>query len=223
MKIKYLGHSSFNITGKGLYGEQVTVVTDPFDKKDVGLPYSKQTADIVTISHDHADHNAIQNIEGTEPDNYKLITTPGEYEIKGVRIFGVKSFHDDKQGKERGDNTIFIYDFAEARVAHLGDLGHKLDSNQQEALENVDIIIVPVGGIYTVDAKTALEVAEAEDPKIIIPMHYKTDKHAATYSQLGTLQDFMKEAGTQTEPQKDLSIKTRSDLPLELSIIPLMV
>src|SRR3990167_1143226 len=108
MKIKYLGHSSFKIEGKGTTGESVTVITDPFDKS-VGFPYpSDQTADILTISHQHSDHNATKK-------ELLTIDTPGEYEIKGLRIFGIKSFHDDKNGAERGPNTMFVYDFVESR------------------------------------------------------------------------------------------------------------
>lgn len=221
LKINYLGHSSFKISGKSSTGEDITVITDPFDKKDVGLPYSTQTADIVTLSHTHDDHNKIENIKGNPEDDYFLIDTPGEYEINGLRIFGIKSFHDAKKGDERGHNTIFTFDFEEARIAHLGDLGHKLESSQSEIIGDIDILIIPVGGIFTIDPKTAMNVIEDIEPLCVIPMHYKTSKHDKMYDKLSTLDDFLKEAGIKSEPQKELKIKSHNDLPQQLTIIPL--
>lgn len=222
MKIKYLGHSSFKITGKTLNGEQITVITDPFDKKEVGLNFPSQSGDIITISHHHSDHNNVENIKGTDKtDEPFVIDTPGEYEVKGLRIFGLKSYHDDKQGKERGSNTIYVYDFEEARIAHLGDLGHPLESNQLEELEGIEILMVPVGGDYTINPETAMQVIESIEPLIVIPMHYKTSKHSGSFDKLATLEDFLNEAGVQAETKDEVSIKTKSDLPQNLTIIPL--
>lgn len=224
MKIKYLGHSSFKITGKTPFGEEVTLITDPFNPKEVGLSYSKQEADIVTLSHHHGDHDATDNIEGEPRENYILLDTPGEYEIKGLRIFGLKSYHDDKQGAERGTNVIYVFDFMEARVAHLGDLGHKLESDQLEQLENIDILLTPVGGVFTISPKEALETIEDLEPAVTIPMHYKTSKHNATFDKLATLEDFLKEVGaSDTEPQKELSVKNHNDLEQMQNIIPLSI
>ena len=224
MKIKYLGHSSFKITGKSQFGEEVTLITDPFNTKEVGLNYPKQAADVVTLSHQHGDHNAVENIEGEPKENYVLIDTPGEFEVKGLRIFGLKSYHDDKHGEERGTNVIYVYDFMEARVAHLGDLGHTLESDQLEQLENIDILITPVGGVFTINPKTAVEVIEDLSPMVTIPMHYKTPKHSATFDQLATLEDFIKEVGAgNVEPQKELSIKSHNDLDQMNNIFPLAI
>jgi L-ascorbate metabolism protein UlaG (beta-lactamase superfamily) len=222
MKIKYLGHSSFKITGKTPFGEEVTLITDPFNSKEVGIPYSKQEADIVTVSHQHGDHNAIENIEGEPRENYILLDTPGEYEIKGLRIFGLKSFHDDKQGKERGSNVIFVFDFMEARIAHLGDLGHKLESDQLEQLENIDILLTPVGGDFTIGPKEALVTMEDLEPAVTIPMHYKSAKHSATFDKVATLEDFLKEVGAaDTETVKELSVKNHNDLEQMPNVIAL--
>lgn len=223
MKIKYLGHSSFKIIGKTQFGEEVTVITDPFNSKSVGLPYPTQKADVVTLSHLHDDHNAIENIEGEANSDYVLIETPGEYEIKGLRIFGVKSYHDDKQGKERGTNNIYIYDFNEARVAHLGDIGHALESSQLEELENIDILMLPVGGVYTIDSKAAMQIIEAIEPSVTIPMHYKTAKHTDAYKELSDLETFIKESGIEVEAQKELSIKSHTDLDQITNILPLSI
>lgn len=212
MKIKYLGHSSFKITGKTEFGEEVTLVTDPFNDKEVGIKYPKQKADVVSISHHHGDHDAVDNIEGNPKEDYVIIDTPGEYEIKGLRVYGIGSFHDDKKGAERGTNTIYIYDFDEARIAHLGDLGHKLEPDQLEELENIDILITPVGGVFTIDAKQANEIIEDLEPSTTIPMHYKTDKHADMFKDLGTLEDFLKETDSKSEPQKEINLKSHNDL-----------
>ena len=221
MKINYLGHSSFRIKGKSNNGDQVTVVVDPFDPKSTGLTYPKQTADIVTISHHHPDHDFVEKVEKSGEKDLFIIDTPGEYEVCGLRIFGVHSFHDDKQGKKRGPNTIYIYDFEEARVAHLGDLGHELTADEMEELENIEILIVPVGGIYTIDPKIAMQVVESIEPMIVIPMHYKTDKHNDSFEKLATLEDFIKEAGVETKPETELNIKSKSDLPQVLTIVSL--
>ncbi len=221
MKIKYFGHSSFKISGKTSTGADITIVTDPFNEKDVGIPYSTQEADIVTISHQHKDHNALDKIKGTPGDDYFVADTPGEYEIKGLRILGLKSFHDNKEGAERGKNTIFIFDFADGRIAHLGDLGHELSSDQQEQIENIDVLLTPVGGIYTIGPKSAKNVIEDIEPLVVIPMHYKTDKHIESFKELATLDDFLKESGSQAKPEKELIIKSSSDLPENLKIIPL--
>lgn len=223
MKINYLGHSSFLITGKTNTGEEVSVVCDPFDPKAVGLSYSKQKADIVTISHNHPDHFDLKNIDGEANNGYFLIDTPGEYELKGLRIFGVKGFHDDKEGAERGSNVMYIYDFAEATVAHLGDIGHALESNQLELLEEVDILIIPVGGKFTVNPKSAMQIIESIEPKVVIPMHYKSEKMLPAFDELATLQEFLAEAGTESPIEKNLIIKTKGDLPQEMKIIPLSV
>lgn len=217
MKIRYIGHSSFKISGKSQFGEEVTVITDPFDSKSVGITYPKQTADVVTLSHHHDDHNKIENIDGDPV----VIETPGEYEVKGLRIFGLKSYHDDKKGSERGKNTIYIYDFMEARIAHLGDLGHPLESDQLEELENIDILMVPVGGIYTIDSKIAMQVIESIEPSVTIPMHYKTTKHSKDYADLAELNTFLNEAGVEVEPEKELSIKSHNDLTQIKNILPL--
>ncbi|PJA40249.1 MBL fold metallo-hydrolase [candidate division WWE3 bacterium CG_4_9_14_3_um_filter_34_6] len=223
MKITYLGHSSFSIKAKTNTSEEITLVTDPFSKESVGINYKPQKADIVTISHDHADHNYTKNITGTAFTDYYLLDTPGEYEIKGLRVFGIKSYHDDKEGTERGQNIIFVYDFPEARICHLGDLGHPLNSNQLELLEDIDILLVPVGGKYTVDTKLAMQIIESIEPKIAIPMHYKTNNHNESYKDLATLEDFLKEAGINTPLEKELTVKSQSDLGSDLKILPLEI
>lgn len=217
MKISYLGHSSFKITGKTATREKITIITDPFDPKVVGLPYPAQEADIVSFSHEtHADHNYVEGIKST---GFFLLNTPGEYEIKGLRVFGVKTYHDAKEGKERGQNTIFIFDFEEARVAHLGDLGHELSADQLEELEGIDILLFPVGGEFTIGGELALKVMESIEPKIAIPMHYRTPKHLEAFEKLATVEEFVAEENGIVTHEKELDIKSKSDLPADMTKI----
>ena len=220
MKITALGHSSFKITGKSDNGENITVITDPFDAKMLGFNYPTTEPDIVSISHQHPDHNSLDKIKAKN-ENLFVADTPGEFEINDLRIYGHKSFHDDKEGKERGSNTIFTYDFKEARIAHLGDLGHELNSNLIEELENIEILFVPVGEGYTMNTKAIMSVIDDLEPLIVIPMHYKTDKHSADFKDLLTLEQFYEKTGYKGESKDEIVIKDKSDLPSGLTIVPL--
>jgi len=136
-------------------------------------------------------------------------------------MIGIKSFHDDNNGTERGLNTIYVYDFELARIAHLGDLGHLPDSSILELLDGTEILFIPVGGKYTIGPKRALEIIEKIEPLIVIPMHYRTDKHSSTFDELSTVDEFLKEVGAKNEPQKELKLKSKADLPAELTFITL--
>jgi len=143
---------------------------DRFSEEKTGLRPPKIKDDIVLVTHEHLDHN---NIEGLNPEAF-LINTPGEYEKKGVAVRGISSYHDKTQGKERGLNTIFVIKAEEMKICHLGDLGQeKLEDKQVEEIGDIDILLVPVGGNYTINYKEAIEVISQIEPKIIIPMHYK--------------------------------------------------
>lgn len=219
MNIKYLNHSSFKITGRTPTGAEISIVTDPFVPESVGYNYPTQKAHIVSLSHHHEDHNNTSAIEGIEANSPIIIDTPGEYEIGGLIINGIKSYHDDTAGSQRGPNTIYTYDFSEARIAHLGDLGHKLESEQSEDLENIDILMIPVGGFYTIGTKSAVEIIEELEPSVVIPMHYKTPKHTDSYKDLEELEVFIKELSIPAQEVKDYSIKGKKDLPNELTLI----
>lgn len=170
MEIQWYGHSCFRLASKTGF----TIVTDPFDQS-VGYPRPNLTANLVTMSHDHFDHNHYQIVEGLP----KLANRPGivaESQLaKGVHGRGVASFHDEVQGHRRGPNTIFVVELDEVRVAHLGDLGHQLTPQQIAELGPVDVLLVPVGGTFTLDAQGAFDVCQAVGPKIVIPMHYQTE------------------------------------------------
>lgn len=167
MEIWHIGHSCFKIKGKG-----ITLITDPFDPEMVGLKFPQIEADIVTISHNHEDHNRAGLIEGSPV----VIFGPGEYEVKGVKIIGIQSFHDNKNGEERGKNTVFQINIDGISLVHLGDLGQKLATEKIEKIQDPDVLFLPVGGNYTIDPKQAVEVLAQFEPAIVIPMHYLDEK-----------------------------------------------
>ncbi len=208
MDITYLGHSSFKIKTK-----TATVITDPFDSQMVGIKFPGAEGEIVTVSHKHSDHNAVEKVSGVQ----KVVEGPGEYEIKGVSIIGYPSFHDGKQGEERGKNTIYVFEADGLRIVHLGDLGHALSDELVNEIGAVDILMIPVGGIFTLGPKEAVEVANKIDPYFIIPMHYKVPgMNEANFTGLMEKEAFLKEIGKTVEVLPKLSIKN-SDIIEEQS------
>ncbi len=173
MKIKWYGHSAFLITtAKG-----VRIITDPYQSGAFGgdLSYGKITdeADIVLSSHDHDDHNYTKDIKG----RFTYINKAGVYEEKGVKIRAVPTYHDGSKGSQRGKNLFFVVE-ADVTVAHAGDLGHTLDAAAVKDIGAVDILLLPVGGFFTIDASEAARIVEALKPRVTIPMHFKTEKCA---------------------------------------------
>lgn len=165
MKIRWYGHSCFLFTSK----DGIKILTDPFDKS-VGYPIPDVEPHIVSISHEHFDHNAVSLLKG------KFTTLKGKVEKEelGIKIKSISSYHDDSLGSKRGENHIFVFTIDEITIAHLGDLGHILAKEDVEKLGEIDILCIPVGGVYTVDANGAFEIVKKVNPKIVIPMHYKT-------------------------------------------------
>lgn len=215
MEITYLGHSSFKLKGK-----QGTVVTDPF-ASDIGFSLPSVSADMVTISHDHHDHNNIKGVSGTaRREKPWIVNAAGEYEVAGISVFGYPSFHDDKEGEERGRNIVYSIVIDGINVVHLGDLGHELSDSFIEKLGNVGILLCPVGGVFTMDADKATEVIQAIEPSYIIPMHYKTPKHAEAFAGLKTVEEFQKIYGVSSEPVKSLSVSV-SSLPEQTTLVVL--
>ncbi len=166
MIITWQGHSCFKIQDKTT-SDGITLATDPYSK-EIGLKLSNFEANIVTVSHDHDDHNNVAGLRGTPA----VVDCAGEYDIKGVLIQGVDSFHDSENGSQRGGNIIYRIEMDDISVTHLGDLGGPLNSDQLEKLAGTDILLIPVGGKYTIDAKQAVEVISQIEPRIVIPMHY---------------------------------------------------
>jgi L-ascorbate metabolism protein UlaG (beta-lactamase superfamily) len=167
MKIKWLAHAAFLITSDN----GTRIITDPYETGN-GLNHGKieESADIVTTSHEHFDHNNVAAVKGS-PQVFK-----GTTEARGIIIRGIATAHDNSGGRERGSNTIFCFEIDGLNVCHAGDLGHLLTDTQVAAIGKVDILLIPVGGFFTIDAKTADQVCDQLKPTVILPMHYKTDK-----------------------------------------------
>ena len=198
MEISCLGHASFKIKGK-----TATIVTDPFDEY-VGYKFPKTKADIVTISHNHKDHNRKNLVSEVK----KVIDGPGEYEVSGVSIIGFSTFHDEKKGRLRGKNTVYVFEIDGARVVHLGDLGHKLNEKQLEFLGDVDVLMIPIGGEYTIDSQTAAGAVRDIEPKIVIPMHYWVKgMNKDAFGKLAGIDSFISEVGLPTEKLEKLIVK----------------
>lgn len=218
MEITYLGHSCFKLKGK-----QGTVLMDPYDDSVRAFKLPKVSVDLVTISHQHPDHNAIDHAMGTaRHEKPFIIDALGEYEVSGISVFGYPTFHDASQGAERGNNSIFVVNMDDINVAHLGDLGHPLDEKTIENMGTIDVLLCPVGGSFTIDPKTAVEVIRSIEPSYIIPMHYKTQDHAEAYAKLATVDEFMKVFGVIKEPMASLTVSAGS-LPEETELIVLKV
>lgn len=205
MHISYLGHSCFKLQDKTGTGA-ITLITDPFGK-EVGFDVPHFEADIVTVSHGHSDHNNIGAIRGKP----YILDMAGEYDIKGVAIIGIDSFHDEKQGGERGKNIIYRIIIDDVNIVHLGDLGHILDAKQLEKLQGTDILLVPVGGKYTLNAEKAAEVVAQIEPRIVIPMHYKI---GPSKMDIDGVEKFIKEIGLTPRKEEKLKI-AKKDLPQE--------
>lgn len=164
MTISWFGQSCFRLEGK-----DVSLLIDPFSK-EIGLWPPRIKDQIVLVTHEHYDHN---NLDGAEKE-VMVVRNPGEYEVKGVFVQGISSFHDKMQGAERGPNTIYLIKMEDMTICHLGDLGQeKLEDHQVDLIGAVDILLIPVGGKYTLNYKEAVRVVGQIEPKIIIPMHYK--------------------------------------------------
>lgn len=206
MYITWLGHSCFKLQDK-IGSDGVTVITDPFDN-EVGLKVPHYEADIVTVSHAHHDHNNISALRG-QPF---IIDTAGEYETKGVFIEGVDSAHGGNKEQSAVKNIIFRLEIDDISITHLGDLGQAtLDNKQLEKVEGTDILLIPVGGIYTINAKQAVEIVSQIEPRIVIPMHYKVP---GLKIELDGVEKFIKELGIKPRQEEKLKI-SKKDLPAE--------
>lgn len=206
MIITWLGQSAFKLQDK-ISSDGITVVTDPYGK-ETGLKMPSFEADIVTVSHNHPDHNNVEALRGTP----FIIDCAGEYDTKGILIEGIDSYHDEEEGKLRGGNIIYRIEIDDISIVHLGDLGHVLSNEQLEKLVGTDILMIPVGGKSTLDAKKAVEVISQIEPRIVIPMHYKVDGLA--YEDFDPIEKFIKELGIEPSREEKLKI-SKKDLPQE--------
>jgi L-ascorbate metabolism protein UlaG (beta-lactamase superfamily) len=205
MEIKWFGHSCFRLKGR-----RTSIITDPISTS-FGYITSKLTADIVTISHNHPGHNNIKSISG----KFRLIKGPGEYEIGDAIIIGISTSHDSHKSANKGRNTIYVIELDELAICHLGDLGQPLNDTQIEELGEVDILLLPVGGISTINAIQAAQVVRKVEPRVVIPMHYATDCYTHN---IEPVDNFLKEMGvTKSESLPKLNIN-KSNLPLSTSV-----
>lgn len=210
MDIYFYGQACFKLKGK-----TATVFIDPYKEEFTGLKLPKDLSAIVAVStHDHDDHNNLDSITDTQ----LKISGPGEYEVGGVSITGVSTFHDTEKGAQRGKNTVYNISVDGLNIVHLGDLGEKLTEEQIDEIGATDILLVPVGSVYTIDAKRASDVVSQLEPKIVIPMHYAMP---GLKFELEPVENFLKEMGFDSaEPQPKLSI-TKDKLPTELQVVVL--
>ncbi|MGB9804517.1 MBL fold metallo-hydrolase [Desulfofundulus sp.] len=207
MKIQWLGHACFLLTTES----NTRIITDPFDET-IGYPLPRIPADIVTVSHQHFDHNAV----GTVPGNPRVVQDAGEHILGNIKITGYHSYHDKKQGAQRGKNIIFVVETEGLRVCHVGDLGHLPDQGLMEALGRIDVLMIPVGGYFTIDAGEAAELVRQLSPIYVLPMHYKTP-----YINLpiAPVTDFLKMFPAFDE--KELLVVNRYNLPRQTTVVKL--
>ena len=165
MQITWYGHSCFLLTSESGY----SILTDPCDP-ETGYELSNLVCDAVTISHEHHDHNCLAIVAGTP----EIIRTPGEHLAGGISVKGFTNYHDNEKGAKRGENIVFLYEIDGLKILHLGDLGHMLPDETIQTIEDVDVLLAPIGGVFTINAKAATELADRLNAKVLIPMHYKT-------------------------------------------------
>jgi len=214
MKIKCYGHAAFMFTSD----QGVKIITDPYESGgyDGQLSYGqiKDQADIVSMSHDHADHNDIRSLPGSP----EIVKGSGSQKAKGISIKGIPTYHDSSRGKERGANTIFTFSIDGMNICHLGDLGHILDKKDLSEIGPVDILLIPVGGYFTIDPKEATKVAEQIKPRVLIPMHFKTDKCGFP---IAPVEDFLKGKPNQKRPKMSEVTFEKKTLPQQMEIMVL--
>jgi len=165
MQITWYGHSCFLLTSESGY----SILTDPCDP-ETGYELSNLVCDAVTISHEHHDHNCLAIVAGTP----EIIRTPGEHLAGGISVKGFTNYHDNEKGAKRGANIVFLYEIDGLKILHLGDLGHMLPDETIKTIGDVDVLLAPIGGVFTINAKAATELADRLNAKVLIPMHYKT-------------------------------------------------
>ena len=213
--IWFYGQSCFKVKGK-----TTSVVFDPYDDAFTGLPKLKIEGDIVCVSHGHQDHNSVSVVRPTEEGRTPfIISGSGEYEKMGVNVVGVSSFHDASEGVERGKNTIYVATVDEINIVHLGDLGQKkLSEEQVEELSSCDILLIPVGGVFTITASDAPDIIAQLEPKVIIPMHYKLPGLKFDLAPVDDLLKVMGKEGSQAVPKYSVS---KEKLPEEPEVVVL--
>ena len=207
MEIIYYGHACFRLRERG-----ASVYTDPYPP-ELGAELPRLTASIVTVSHQHPNHNDVRGFRGSP----YVIQGPGEYEISGVFVTGVELYHDEKTGQERGKTTAYVIEMDGVMICHLGDLGYVPSQEEIEELGDVDVLLIPVGGRTTITGTRAAEIVNLIDPRIVIPMHYKVP---GLNTNLETEKRFLREMGVDDPTRvEDILKVTASSLPEETTIM----
>jgi len=206
MEITWYGHSCFRLRGR-----EGAVVTDPFDKS-LGYALPTLKADIVTVSHPHPGHSYVKGVKGTP----RCIAGPGEYEISGIFVTGIATFHDSKKGALHGRNTVYFIEMEDLTICHLGDLGHVPTQTQVEDWSSVDVLLIPVGGGTALNAGQASEVISLLEPGFVVPMHYRTP---ACQLKLDKVDKFLKEMGIKAPPPQESLKVTKSSLPEDTQVV----
>lgn len=207
-EFRWFGHNCFRIRAR-----EATILTDPLDRS-TGYVMPKQTADVVTISHEDPGHS---NLNAVKPE-YQVVRGPGEYEMHDIFVTGIRTYHDDAKGKERGYNTVYLIEVEGMVICHLGDLGHSLTEEQAEAMSNVDVLLVPAGGGDVVSPIVAAEIVGQLEPKLVIPMQFRNE---IGDSKLGELTEFCKQLGIEAPaPEEKISLRS-SDLGETMRLVVL--
>jgi L-ascorbate metabolism protein UlaG (beta-lactamase superfamily) len=209
LDVTWLGHGCFRLRGRG-----AAVVTDPYPPA-IGLKLSRMDAEVVTVSHDHENHSYTQVVR----EGAYEIHGPGEYEVAGVSVIGVPTFHDGEKGAKYGRNTVYLIEIDDVRICHLGDLGHKLDDAEAEAVASPDVLLVPVGGQSAINGAQAAEVVRQLEPRYVVPMHYALP---GLKINLDPIDRFLKEMGVASpEAQPKLSVQKSSGADYETKVVVL--
>lgn len=209
MKVEWFGQAAFLLTSEvGL-----RIVTDPYDPV-IGYGEIAEEADVATVSHEHRDHNYVAGLKG----NPQAVKEAGLHEAGGIQFKGIATFHDKNQGSERGNNAIFCFSLDDIRVCHLGDLGHPLSEEQIAEIGQVDVLLTPVGGGPTINAAEATELVNKLRPRVVIPMHFRTEKAALRFAEVD---DFLADKKGITRLDSSIYEVKKENLPDETQIVVL--
>ncbi len=208
MKIRWHGHACFEVGD-----DETTFVFDPHDGEYIGIEPPKVYGDVILVSHDHNDHNKVNVVRKPDSD---IVRGDGKKKVRGYDITGLLTYHDEVKGKKRGENVIFTLDINGVKICHLGDLGCMPDDDTIKKMRDCDIIMIPVGGTFTLDGRGAWNVVKTLKPKVVIPMHYRVAGLSLGISSLDVFIEQCEDIPTTKVGNEVLFEK--DDLPDELTV-----